>query len=345
MKIQAAILVQINAPLEMWELEVPELLPGQVLVQMAYSGLCHSQLNEIKGLKGEDKFLPHTLGHEGSGVVVAVGEGVLKVKAQDPVVLSWIKGRGADVPSCSYQSRFGVVNSGAISTFLTHAVVSENRLIPIPKEMPLKEAALLGCAIPTGAGVVKNEMAIQKGASFAVFGVGGIGLSALLAAKNAEAFPRIAVDVHEEKLVMAKRVGATHVIHAKTTNPLTAIHEITQGKGVDYVFESAGKRVAMEQAFSSLKAPGLCILAGNLPQGEQISIDPFDLIRGKKLKGTWGGKSQIEEDVAYYVEQFLSGALDLGSLITHTAPLEKINQLVEELEGGLVGRGLIGPLS
>lgn len=342
MKIQAAVLVNIKAPLEFWELETPCLQPGQALVQMAFSGLCHSQLNEIKGLKGEDKFLPHTLGHEGSGIVIDVGERVSKVKAGDRVVLSWIKGEGADVPSCRYTSSHGIVNSGAISTFLTYAVVSENRLTPIPKEMPLKEAALLGCAIPTGAGVVKNEMEIPKGASFAVFGVGGVGLSALLAAKQAEAFPRIAVDVHEEKLEMAIKLGATHTVHARQIDPLKAIQAITQGKGVDYVFESAGKREAMEQAFASLKAPGgHCVLAGNLPQGEKITIDPFDLIRGKRITGTWGGKSRIEADVAFYVEEFLSGKLDLGGLITHTVTLQEVNLLIEALEKGTVGRGLI----
>lgn len=342
MKTRAAVLVNTKEPLELWELETPPLGTGQVLVQIVYSGFCHSQLNEMKGLKGEDKFLPHTLGHEGSGIVVEVGPGVTKVKSADRVVLSWIKGEGADVPGCRYTSSHGMVNSGAISTFLTYAVISENRLIPIPSEMPLKEAALLGCAIPTGAGVVKNEMAIPKGASFAVFGVGGVGLSALLAAKQAEAFPRIAVDVHAEKLEKAKKMGATHTVDASQQNALEAIQSITQGKGVDYVFESAGKREAMEQAFAALKAPGgHCVLAGNLPKGEKIAIDPFDLIRGKRITGTWGGGSRIEADVAFYVEAFLSGQLDLGSLITHIVSLNEINQLAHDLEKGCVGRGLI----
>lgn len=164
MKTQAAVLTKLKAPLAIWELEIPELKSGQVLVKVAYSGLCHSQLNEIKGLKGEDRFIPHTLGHEGSGTVELIGPDVTKVKQGDRVVLSWIKGKGADVSSC----RYGVVNSGAISTFMTHAVISENRIIPIPDAMPLKEAALLGCAVPTGAGVVKNEMELQEGESFAV---------------------------------------------------------------------------------------------------------------------------------------------------------------------------------
>ena len=218
-KTQAAVLIQLCAPLEIWELEIPHLKEGQVLVKMAYSGLCHSQLNEIKGLKGEDKFLPHTLGHEGSGYVEAIGPKVTKVRPSDPVVVSWLKGSGADIPSTQYGSKKGVVNSGAISTFLSYAVISENRLVPLPKQMPLKEAALLGCAIPTGAGVVKNEMAIPAGNSFALFGAGGVGLSALLAAKQAKAFPIIAIDVIEAKLQTARLLGATHVIHARQQEP------------------------------------------------------------------------------------------------------------------------------
>lgn len=337
MKTKAAILVKQRAPLEIQELEIPVLKEGQILVKMAYSGLCHSQLNEIKGTKGEDKFLPHTLGHEGSGIVVDIGPKVTKVMTGDHVVCSWIKGQGMDVPNC----RYGEVNSGAISTFLTLAVISENRLIPIPKEMPLREAALLGCALPTGAGVVRNEMGVTAGESFALFGAGGVGLSALLAAKAAQAAPIIAIDVHESKLKTALACGATHVVNAALEDPVQAILTITEGRGVDYVFESAGKREAMEKAFCSLKAPGLCVLAGNLPLGEKIAIDPFDLIRGKRIAGTWGGKSDIDQDVAHYAGLFLRNKIDLSLLITHEYPLDEINTLVSELEKGRVGRGLI----
>lgn len=341
MKTQAAVLTKLGAPLEIWELDIPSLKPGQVLVKLAYSGLCHSQLNEVKGLKGEDRFIPHTLGHEGSGIVSAVGPGVTKVREGDPVVVSWLKGTGLDVPGTQYGSSRGAVNSGAISTFLHVAVISENRVIPIPSQMPLKEAALLGCALPTGAGVVKNEMGLKAGEGFAVFGAGGVGLSALMAAKHAGANPLIAVDVQDAKLQAAKRMGATHVVNARDKDPAAAIMEITGGSGVDYVFESAGKRDAMEKAFGSLKAPGLCVLAGNLPKGEHISIDPFELIRGKRIVGTWGGRSQIDADVANYAQLYLSGAFDLAGLITHVVPLSDINTLLAELEAGRVGRGLI----
>lgn len=341
MKTQAAILTQLKAPLEIGELEVPSLKTGQLLVKVAYSGVCHSQVNEIEGYKGEDKFLPHTLGHEGSGTVEAIGPGVTKVKVGDRVVLTWLKGEGADVPATQYTSSNMTVNSGAISTFLNYAVISENRVVPIPSTMPLREAALLGCAIPTGAGVVKNEMGLKPGDSFAIFGVGGVGLSALLAAKQAAAYPIIAVDVQESKLEQARKLGATHTVNAREVDPTESILAITSGKGADYIFESAGKKEAMEGAFAALKAPGLCVLAGNLPKGERISLDPFDLIRGKRIIGTWGGKSQIDQDILHYTELFLAGQFDLTSLITHEVPLTEINPLINELKAGLVGRALI----
>ena len=151
MQTEAAVLSELNQPLRLSKLTIPDLKFGQVLVEVAYSGVCHSQLLEVHGKRGLDRFLPHTLGHEGSGTVLKVGPGVTKVKPSDRVVLSWIKGSGADLPFTIYQSAEETVNSGAISTFMRHTVTCENRVTPIPDAMPLREAALLGCAIPTGA--------------------------------------------------------------------------------------------------------------------------------------------------------------------------------------------------
>ncbi|MBI2830612.1 MAG: zinc-binding dehydrogenase [Chloroflexi bacterium] len=343
MKTKAAILSRINQPLEVLELNLPELKPGQVLVKIAFSGLCHTQLNEIRGLKGEDKYLPHTLGHEGSGVVEATGPGVTRVKAGDHVVLTWIKGSGLDAPSTTYRlDDSSIVNSGAISTFMEHAVISENRIVAIPMEMPLREASLLGCAIPTGAGIVMNTAQVKPGSSVAVFGVGGIGLSAILAASFTGATTIIAVDILEHKLEQSRRVGATHLINARQQDPLAAILEITGKRGVDYAIEAAGRRETMETAFRTVRDNGgLCVLAGNLPHGERITLDPFDLIKGKRIVGTWGGETQPERDIPRYVELFLSQKLKLGELITNSYSLDNINQALTDLEKGKVGRALI----
>ncbi len=143
MRTDAAVLFEVNQPLCLLSLDLPDLKPGQVLVEVAYSGVCHSQLHEVRGRRGPDRFLPHTLGHEGSGTVLAIGSGVTKVTAGDRVVLTWIKGEGADVPSTTYGGGPGRVNSGAISTFMRHTITCENRLVVLPSDMPLREA---GCS-------------------------------------------------------------------------------------------------------------------------------------------------------------------------------------------------------
>jgi len=342
MKTSAAILYEPGMPLRIEELTVPNLKPGQVLVNVAFSGVCQSQLLEVRGKRGPDHYLPHTLGHEGSGTVLKVGKGVTKVKPGDHVVLSWIKGNGADVPSTVYQSASGPINSGAISTFMRCTVTCENRVTPIHDNMPLREAALLGCAIPTGAGIVLNTTRLQPGSSVAVFGIGGIGLSAVLAASMMKAATIIAVDLFEHKLEYAHKVGATHLINARHDDPLDTILNITGGRGVDYAIESAGRRETMEMAFKAVHDNGgLCVLAGNLPHGEHISIDPFDLIKGKRIIGTWGGESQPDRDIPLYADLYLAGKLRLELLITHEYRLEDINIAFSDMEQGKVGRALI----
>ncbi len=338
----AAVLVQTGEPLHLMELEIPELKPGQVLVKIAYSGICHTQILEMEGKKGIDKYLPHTLGHEGSGIVVKTGFGVEKVKTGDHVVLSWIKGSGADIPSTVYQRGHEKINSGAISTFMDYAIISENRVTPIRKEMPLKEAALLGCAIPTGAGIVFNSTGLRPGESIAIFGIGGIGASAVMAADVIAAGKIIAIDIFDHKLEHARSLGATHIINTRKQDCLSEINNLTGGIGVDYAIESAGRRETMEMAFRAVRDQGgLCVLAGNLPQGEQISIDPFDLIKGKRITGTWGGESKPDRDIPLYVDLYINGRLKLGSLITHCYSLNEINNAIEDLKSGKVGRALV----
>jgi len=338
----SAVLHQLNEPLRLQELTIPSLKPGQVLVEVAYSGVCHSQLLEVSGKRGQDRFLPHTLGHEGSGVVLEVGDGVTKVRPGDRVVLSWIKGKGADVAGTIYESAQGPISSGAISTFMRQTVTSENRVTPIPKVMPLREAALLGCAIPTGAGVVLNTARVRPGSSVAVFGVGGIGLSAVLAASLMNATIIVAVDVVDRKLERAKALGATHLVNVQTQDPMTTILEITAGRGVDFAIEAAGRRETMETALRSVREnSGLCVLAGNLPFGERFTVDPMDLIKGRQIVGTWGGETQPDRDIPMYVELYQKGKLQLEALITHSYRLEEVNRAIDDLEQGKVGRALV----
>jgi len=340
---RAAVLVETGKPLQIKELQLPALKPGQVLVEMDYAGVCHTQLHEVRGKRGPDRFLPHVLGHEGAGTVLALGEDVSKVKVNDRVVLTWIKGEGADVPSTTYESDLGTVNSGAISTFMTHTVTCENRLVPMPQDsLPQRDAALLGCAVPTGAGAIVNTADVSKGESVAVFGVGGIGMSAVLAAAMREAAIIIAVDVVEDKLAAAKAAGATHTINAATQNPVECIQDITGGKGVDTAVEAAGKPETMEAAYTSVAyGGGLCILAGNVAYGERMCLDPYDLIKGRRIVGTWGGETNPDRDFPLYADMYVKGSLPFGQLVSHEWPLEEINTAFDELEARRVSRALI----
>lgn len=339
---KAAVLYELNRPLVIEELIVPELREGQVLVKIAASGVCHSQLNEIKGKKGPDKYLPHTLGHEGSGVVEAVAPGVKKVKPGDHVILSWIKGSGVNAAPPEYSNGSRKINSGQLSTFNEYTVTAENRVTPIKKEMPLDKAALLGCAVATGMGAVINNAGIREGQTIAVFGVGGIGQSAVHAAAMSKASMIIAVDINETKLETARELGATHVINAVKADALETIKKITEGKGVDFAIESAGLKETMEAAFRCVRENGgKAILVGNLSHGQQISIDPFSLICGKRIVGSWGGETDPDRDFPHYADLYLAGKLKLDEMLTHRFKLEAINAAFAALEKGEAGRAII----
>jgi S-(hydroxymethyl)glutathione dehydrogenase/alcohol dehydrogenase len=339
---KAAVLYDLNQPLRIEEISVPELKEGQVLVKIAASGLCHSQLNEIKGRKGQDKYLPHTLGHEGAGIVEAVGPTVAKVKPGDHVVLSWIKGSGINAAPPDYSNGQRKINSGQLSTFNEYTVTAENRVTPIDKKMPLDIAALLGCAVATGMGAVINNARIKAGESIVVFGVGGIGLSAVQAAAIMKAAVIIAVDISDQKLALAKVFGATHLINATKADPSASIKDITNGCGVDYSIESAGLKDTMEQAFRSVRENGgKAILVGNLSHGQLISIDPFALICGKQIVGSWGGGTDPDKDIPKYAGLYLLGKLKLDKMLTHRFKLQEINDAFACLEKGEAGRIII----
>ena len=342
MTTDAAVLVAIGQPLQVEQLEIPALKPGQVLVDVAYSGLCRSQLLEVRGDRGPDRYLPHVRGHEGSGIVSDVGPGVRKVKPGDHVVLSWIRGQGADVPSTVYGSAAGPVNSGAVCTLMRRTVTCESRLTRIADEMPLREAALLGCAVPTGIGAFERIADLRQGAHVAVFGAGGVGLSAVLAAAASGAESIVAIDVSDSKLARARLMGATFTINAAQEDPVKALLAHTGGKGVDCAIEAVGRRATMEAAFDAVRADGgLCVIAGNLPAGERITLDPFDLIKGKRIVGTWGGGVQPDAAIPDFVDRYLSGRLPLEQLIAQELGLDAVNEALDLFDRDVPGRALI----
>jgi S-(hydroxymethyl)glutathione dehydrogenase/alcohol dehydrogenase len=295
---------------------------------------------ETRGKRGVDKYLPHLLGHEGTGRVVSIGEDVTKVCPGDWVILGWIKSSGIDVAGSIYKHHGVVINAGAVTTFNDHAVVSENRLVKLPVGVPLDVGVLFGCAVPTGAGIVTNTLKPKKDSTVAVFGLGGIGLSALMALKLFDCRKIIAIDVSEDKLRLAKEFGADETISALDQDLIKKIKNCSDG-GVDYSIEAAGKVKTIEQAFMSLKRNGTCVFASHPPFGERISIDPFELICGKKIYGSWGGDCNPDIDIPKFAKEFLAGRLPLQLLLTKSYTLENINDALDDLECNRVNRPLI----
>lgn len=341
MKTTAAVLVETAKPLELVELSIPALKPGQVLVEIAYSGVCHTQLLESRGYRGEDKFLPHLLGHEGSGVVLEAGPGVTKVRAGDRVVLSWIKGSGHDVPGSVYAWNGKKVNAGAITTFSRHAVISENRLTILGEGLGLREAAMLGCAIPTGFGVVFNAARPSPGQSLVVFGAGGIGLCAVAAAAISGCSPVIAVDIKADKLAVARKVGATETVDASAGDPVAAILKLLPG-GADFAIEATGRPQAMAQALACVRSQGgAAVVVGNARQGETLALDPKQLNQGKRLLGTWGGDNQPDRDYPRYMKLLAAKKFDVGLILDKNYALEKVNAGLDDLEAGRAVRPVL----
>jgi S-(hydroxymethyl)glutathione dehydrogenase/alcohol dehydrogenase len=341
LKTLAAILVETGHPLVLDEIEIPALKPGQVLVEVALSGVCHTQILECRGFRGPDHFLPHCLGHEGSGTVREIGPGVTKVKPGDKVILSWMQGSGANVPGTVYKWEGRAVNSGAITTFSRYSVISENRLTPMPEGITMRQAAMIGCAVATGLGVVCNTVAAKPGQSGAVFGTGGIGLCAVAGASISGCAPVIAVDIVERKLAVAKEMGATHAVNASKSDPVEEIKRIAPN-GLDFAVESSGRPDVMLQALTAVRARGgVAAIVGNAKHSERLTLDPKLLNLGKQLRGTWGGDNNPDADFPRYADLIASGTLDLSRMDSTTYPLTGINRAIDDLESGSVLRPII----
>lgn len=341
MKTKAAILYELNKPLAIEDVEIPVLKRGQVLTKILYSGVCRAQYNEMIGLKGPDKFLPHLLGHEASAIIEDVGEGITKVKKGDYVALSWIKGDGLDGINSQYKKGSKIINAGGVTTFSNYSVVSENRVTKISKRINPEAAAIIGCAVATGCGIVENTLKAKKNSSLAVFGAGGVGLSVIMGARRRGCHPIIAIDLSEDKLNFAQQCGATHVVDASRIDVWQLLQKIAPN-GVDYTVDASGNKTAMEMAFDlAREAKGICVIAGNLSKDEKIAIHPFELIKGKKLYGSWGGETNPSYDIPKYVDAFDKGELPIGDLITHRLTLDEINKAFDILKSGDAGRIVI----
>ncbi len=360
MRIEAPVLSRPGEDMRLETLELDDPRESEVRVRMVASGVCHSCLSAFDGSHIRMP-KPVVLGDEGAGVVDAVGPGC-RLTLGDHVVLSWAPGCGncrwclAGRPVlCTDQPDAGLMRDGTTrfrrldgtrvhhygpATYAPYTVVSERAAIPIPKEVPLDVAALIGCSVATGVGGVVNAARVQPGQSVGIFGCGGIGLNAVQGAALSGAYPLIAVDLLDSKLALAERFGATHAVRADE-RLLEEVSRIT-GAGLEHAVVAVGSTRVFEQALESLGPSGQLVLLGNPPTGAMATISPHRLLYGeRRLVGSVYGSTNPPVDFPRFAELYLAGRLRLDELVSHRYSIEDANEAFRALAAGEQARGLI----
>ena len=357
-QVRAAVLPAVGAPLSVTGIELPDPGPGQVRVRLAAAGVCHSDLSLSDGTMRVP--VPAVLGHEGAGTVVAVGEGVTRLSPGDPVVLNWAPACGrchacalGEVWLCA-DALAGAAEVHArtadgtelhpglnVAAFAEETVVAESCVLPLPAGIPLTDAALLGCAVLTGYGAVHNAARVREGETVAVFGVGGVGLATVQAARIAGASRIIAVDVSPEKEELARAAGATDYVVASETTP-RAIRALTARQGVDVSIECVGRAVSIRAAWESTRRGGRTTVVGIGGKSEQVTFNALELFHwGRTLSGCVYGNSDPARDLPVLAEHVRAGRLDLGALVTERIALDGIPAAFENMLAGKGGRALV----
>ena len=360
MKTRAAVAFEAGKPLSIVELDLEPPRKGEVLVRITHTGVCHTDAFTLSGDDPEGIF-PSVLGHEGAGVVVSVGEGVTSVAPGDRVIPLYT----AECRACKFcksgktnlcqavratqgkglmpdgTTRFSyegkpVFHYMGTSTFSEHTVVAEVSLAKIDPEAPLEKVCLLGCGVTTGIGAVHNAAKVKKGDTVAVFGLGGIGLAVILGAKQAGASRILGIDINPSKFDRAREMGATDTVNPKDHDrPIQeVIVEMTDG-GVDYSFECIGNVDVMRAALECChKGWGESVIIGVAGAGQEIRTRPFQLVTGRVWRGTAFGGVRGRTELPGMVQQAMRGEIDLDKFITHTLPLERINEAFELMHEG-----------
>ncbi|HEX6482324.1 MAG TPA: Zn-dependent alcohol dehydrogenase [Ktedonobacteraceae bacterium] len=362
---QAAILEAPATDLIVERIDIQEPKRGEVLVRLAASGVCHSDLHVVHGTQTTP--LPAVLGHEGAGVVEAIGPEVKRVQVGDHVILSWTPscgqcafcqsghpnlctvvyetmGNGTLMDGTSRLSHDGkpVYHYSFISSFAEYCVVPESGCVVIEPDIPLDKAALVGCAVMTGVGAVLNTAQVRPGSAVAVIGSGGVGLNAIQGANLAGAATIIAVDVSPAKLERALAFGATHLVNAAQVDAVQAVRELTSGLGADYTFEAVGRSETMRQCWEMARPGGKVVMIGIAPAGSELSLPANRLVREERcLMGSFYGSARPHIDMPLILKLYMAGKLKLDELVTHRFSLEQINDAVRVLDAGEAIRPII----
>jgi len=332
---KAAILVAQNRDLVVDTVSMPATLDvGQVMVHLKFSGICGSQLGEIDGVKGPDPWMPHLLGHEGSGFVAAVGPGVKHAKPGDAVVLHWRPSRGIEATPPKYDWRGKVVNAGWVTTFNEWTVVAENRLTVIPATTDLKTAALYGCAVTTGFGVIDNRAKVRLGETVIVFGAGGIGLNIVQGAALAGARAVVAVDRFANRLELARGCGATSTIDGSKVDAWVELRKAFADHPPDVFIDNTGQPEVIARGYDLVSSQGRVILVGVPKKGAATQLYTLPLHFGRTIVGTTGGEAAPQTDIPRYMALAASREIDLNDIITDVAGLAQVNDLIRKMRSG-----------
>ena len=331
---KAAILEKIDAPLAVRDVELTELKFGQVLVKVLVSGLCGAQLHEIRGHKGNAKFLPHLMGHEGCGIVEEVGLGVTTVKPGDKVVMHWRLGEGMEAPFPNYVLDGKTISSGKVTTLSEYSIVSENRVTAIPPETPDVLAAMLGCSLTTALGIIDNECDLKFGETIAIIGCGGVGLNLIQAATMRSPLKIYGVDINRKMIDLTYIMGAT--LFTESINDIE--------KSIDVIIDTTGIPQVIADAYNKLAPSGRLILVGQPAPGKSVelpnAVSMFDGT-GKSVKATQGGGTIPHIDIPRYIDLASRGIISYEQLHTDTFTLDEINEAFDLLKSGSAGRIMI----
>lgn len=354
-----------TAPPTVMDVELAPPGPGEVEVAIAAAGVCHSDLHVVRG--EWEVPVPVVLGHEGAGVITALGEGVQELAVGEHVVLSWVPQCGrcrqcrAGRPwQCEPAARVvaaeGVLFDGTsrwrrdgqplrhylgVSSFAERVVVPASGAIRIRRDAPLGVVAIVGCAVATGVGAVQNTAGVQPGATVAVIGCGGVGLSCIQGARLARAARIVAVDINPDKLAVARRLGATDVLSARDADPVPALRELVS-EGLDYMFDAIGKTETTEQAIQSLGLGGAAVIVGLPPTGTTARFDPLALAEAnQRILGSNYGSIDPQRDIPRLIDLYMDGQLDLDALISGRRPLAEAAAALDDLASGRALRTLL----
>lgn len=336
--ITAAVLTKAKSNLKIIKkINYLDLRKGQILIKIKYTAICGSQLFEIKGLRNNKKFIPHMLGHEATGIVLKCGRGVKKVKKNDKVILSWINSRGINSEKPYYYTKkLKRINSGLITTFSNYSIVSENKVLKLPNKLNFKNGVLLGCCFSTGAGMIMKQCKLNKKKKILILGLGGVGLSALFASLYYNPKKIFCSDKVNKKLIfLKKKIKSKKIVFIKYQD---LIKNHFKSK-FDYVIETSGSAQSLEESLKYLHNNGKVVFATH-PE-KKILIDPYELILGKKIEGSWGGKIIFEKDLNNLVKILLSIKNIENIFFSKIYKLSNINSAINDLKKGKVIRPLI----